>query len=168
MIGRQALAREAGLGEGAARTVLKKLRDGGYAEVDASGAHLTGKGRAGYSLLLKELSPIVALRGSGLTVGRKQAAIGVRGRARRLGKGIEQRDSAVLAGATGATTYTIEAGRFVILGESNDCERDFPSKAWRLVREGVHPKNGDAVILCGADDETTAKLGVLSAALTLL
>lgn len=168
MIGRQALAKEAGLGEGAARTVLKKLRAGGYAEVIASGAQLTRRGSASYSLLLEQLSPIVSLESSRLSMGKRQAAVGVRGGARRLGSGIGQRDSAIMVGAAGATTYAIKGGKFTIPGESSDCERDFPSEAWKVVRKGVAPRNGDAVILCGAHDELTAKLGALSAALSLL
>jgi len=168
MIGRQALAREAGIGEGAVRTVLKKLRDGQYAQVNASGCHLTTRGKAAYSLLRRKLSPFVPADNSRFTVGSRQAAIRVKGGARRLGSGIEQRDSAILVGAAGATTYAIKGSKFTIPGGSVDCEKEFPSRAWKLLRKEVAPKDGDAVILCGAEDGITAKLGALSAALTLL
>jgi hypothetical protein len=167
-IGRQALAREAGLGDGAVRTVLKRLRDGGYAEVDATGSHLTARGRAAYSLLRRKLSPVISLDGSELTVGSRQVAVGVRGGARRLGTGIQQRDSAIIVGAAGATTYAMKGARFTIPGSSADCEKEFPSEAWKLLRRQIAPRDGDAVILCGAQDELKAKLGALSAALTLL
>lgn len=167
-IGRQALARETGLGQGAIRTVLKKLRDGGYAEVNASGSRLTKRGRAAYSLLRAKLSPIVSLDASKLTVGTRQAAVGIRGGARRLESGIQQRDSAILVGADGATTYAVKDSKFVIPRGSADCEKDFPSEAWGIMRRKVAPKNGDAVVLCGARDDLTAELGALSAALTLL
>jgi len=166
-IGRQALARDAGLGEGATRTVIKRLRIGGYAEVNASGAYLTRKGKRLLASLRGRLLPLVALENSKLTVGEEQMAAGVR-RGRPLGNGIPQRDSAIMAGATGATTYFIRGSRFTIPGGSRDCEKDFPSNAWKLLKNKLVPKDGDIIIVCGAPDSLRAKLGALSAALTLL
>jgi hypothetical protein len=168
MIGRQALAREAGMGEGATRTVLKRLRNGGYVEVNASGASLTKKGTRLLTLLRNRLLPLVALENSKLTVGKEQAAVGVRASGRRLGNGIPQRDSAIMVGATGATTYAIRGSRFTVPGGSADCEKDFPASTWKLLRKKLLPKDGDVVIVCGAQDSLRAKLGALSAALTLL
>ena len=82
--------------------------------------------------------------------------------------GIEQRDSAIRLNAAGATTYVIRAGKIAIPGGSTDCEKDFPSRVWSTLRAELRPKDGDAVIVCGARDETTAKLGALSAAVALL
>ena len=168
LIGRQALAREAGLGEGAARTVLKRLREGGYVEVNASGAYLSKKGKGLLMILRGRLLPLVHLERSRLTVGNEQSAVGVRGGGRRLGNGILQRDSAIMVGATGATTYSIRGSKFTIPGESTDCEKDYPSTVWKLLRKKLVPKGGDVVIVCGAEEELKARLGALSAALTLL
>ncbi len=167
-IGRQALAREAGLGEGAVRTVLKKLRDDGYAEVNASGCQLTVRGRRLHSTLGKKLSAIMSFDRTQLTVGGSQAAVAVRGAARTVRSGIQQRDSAIMVGAAGATTYAIKGGKFTIPGGASDCEKEFPNLVWKVLRDKLSPRNGDAVVLCGADDSMTAKLGALSAALTLL
>ena len=167
-IGRGALAREAGLGEGATRTVLKRMRDGGYANADASGCHLTPRGTEVYLTLKRKLSGPLRLEGSRLTVGRVQAAVAVRDAARAVRRGIEQRDSAVMAGAAGATTYVVRGGRFAMPAGSSDCEADFPSPAWARLRSELGPQEGDVVILCGSSDERGAALGALSAALTLI
>jgi len=82
--------------------------------------------------------------------------------------GIEQRDSAIRVGAQGATTYAIVRGKFAIPGGSPDCEEDFPGAVWSDLRTELSPREGDALILCGAATGTLAKLGALSAALTLL
>jgi len=168
MIGRQALAREAGLGEGAVRTVLGKLREEGLTEVDASGAHLTKRGTELLSTIFARLTPIVMLSVSPIAMGKTQAAVGVRRAARRVGSGIQQRDSAIMEGAAGATTIIVRGSKFGMPGGSGDCEAEFPSPAWRLLRNQIAPRTGDAVILCGAEDEIRAKLGVIAAALTLL
>jgi len=153
LIGRQALAREAGLGEGAARTVLRRLRDGGYVDVNASGAFLTEKGKGVLLSLQSKLLPIVALEKSRLTMGNEQAAVGVRGGGRSLGNGIAQRDSAIMVGASGATSYVIRGSNFTVPGGSTDCEKDFPTGAWKLLRKRLAPKDGDVVIVCGAQDQ---------------
>jgi len=168
LIGRKLLAVRSGLGEGAVRTVLKKLREGGYADANASGCYLTSGGRKVYAVLSKELSVLVPLEGSKLTVGSSQVALVVRGAGRKVRTGIEQRDSAIMVGASGATTYVLRRGKFTIPGGSSDCEKDFPGSAWGVLRRGLKPKGGDAMILCGAEDRTNAQLGALSAALTLL
>lgn len=150
------------------RTVLRKLTGAGYVETNALGCHMTASGKRSYSSISRMISPPVPLHGSKLTVGESQVAILVRSLKNSLASGIEQRDSAIRIGAAGATTYVIKAGKFSIPGGSNDCEKDFPSKSWSILRAELNPKDSEVVILCGAGDETTAKLGALSAALTLL
>jgi predicted transcriptional regulator len=167
-IGRHSLAVRVGLGEGAVRTVLKRLREEGLADADASGCHLTKGGQKVYSSLSKKLSPLAAIEGSRLTMGASQVAVSVSGGGETVRSGIEQRDSAIGVGAAGATTYVVRGSRFTVPGGSDDCESDFPSRAWAALRKQLKPRSGDAVILCGSDREETARLGALSAALTLL
>lgn len=167
-IGRQALAERSGLGDGAIRTVLKKLREGGYADADASGCHLSRSGQKVYDDVMTRLSSVVDLEGTNLTMGSAQAALCVRNAGKAVGSGIEQRDSAIAVGAKGATTYVIKGGKFTVPGGPSDCEKDFPSSAWAAIRAKLEPKSGDAVILCGAATTTVATLGALAAALILL
>jgi len=167
-IGRQTLAQESGLGEGSTRTILRRLTDEGYVRTSTGGAELTKKGKSLFSSVKKSLSELVRAGDTQLTLGDSHVAIAVRGGGGRVKYGIEQRDSAIKVGASGATTYIMSSGRFAIPNGSTDCEKDFPSKSWAVLRESLSPRSGDAVILCGASDETTAKLGALAAAATLL
>ncbi len=167
-IGRQALAARSGLGEGATRTVLKRLREEGYADANASGCYLTQAGERVYIDLAKKLSNVVTISRFQLTMGASQASLTVRGGGKSVKSGIEQRDSAIKVGATGATTYVIKSGRFTIPGGSSDCEKDFPNRAWATLRKELGPEDGDSVIVCSSEEETIARLGALSAAITLL
>lgn len=167
-VGRQALAVEIGLGEGAIRTIIKKLKHEGYLRTGASGCSLTKKGAGLYRQLRSTISKSLLLDSTPLTVGSKQVAILIRGAVKKVRGGIEQRDAAVKAGASGATTYTLIRSKFQISGGSEDCERDFPSAAWEKLRKALRPHNGDIVILCGSRDYKTSEVGALSAALTLL
>lgn len=167
-IGRQTLSVRSGLNEGPVRTVIKKLREDGYAETNASGCHLTGRGKTAYEALRGKLSLFATLEGTKLTIGDYQVAMAVRGGGRYVQSGLEQRDSAIRLKASGATTFVIREAHFTVPGGSADSEKEYPSKAWGVLREALQPKNGDAVVVCGARDEITARLGALSAALTLV
>ena len=167
-IGRQALSENTGLGQGSIRTILKDLRRAGYLASDIQGCHLTEAGSRLYAEIARRLVGPLSLKATSLTVGSTQSAILIRSTGSPIGIGIEQRDSAVRVGADGATTYVIRSGKFNIPGGSKDCEKDYPGFVWSTLRKGLEPKNGDAVIVCGASDGNTARLGVLSAALTLL
>jgi len=167
IIGRQTLAVRSGLTEGPIRTILKKLREEGYAEANASGCYLTTAGKRVYGSLRSRLTEFLPIEGSELTVGDFQLGLVVRGGGKAVKTGLEQRDSAIQLRAAGATTFVFKDGKFAVPGGSDDCEREFPSKAWAVLKKKFKPRNGDAVIVSGAEDETTAKLGALSAALTL-
>jgi DNA-binding MarR family transcriptional regulator len=167
-IGRQSLARGSGVGEGSVRTILKKMRQAGLIRVDPAGIVLTDKGRSMYQAILAKITAPVTLPGSTLAVGKLQAAIAVRSPKGSVTNGIQQRDASIKAGADGATSLVIQSGKFAMPGGSSDCERDFASPTWATLRQELKPRDGDAVIVCGAKDETTAKLGALAAALTLV
>jgi predicted transcriptional regulator len=166
-IGRQALSESTGLGQGSIRTILKSLRREGYLLSDAYGCHLTESGKQLYAKVTRKLAGPIALGNSTLTVGTFQSAILIRS-SEGVGIGIEQRDSAVREGADGATTFIVKHGKFTIPGGSIDCEKDYPGPAWLTLRKELKPSNGDAVIVSGAYNEATAKLGGLAAAITLL
>lgn len=168
MVGRGALAKQSGLGDGAIRTLIKRLKDEGYITVKPAGCTLTAKGADAYSELRRRLPRIVRLSHTSLTLGSEQVALLVKGRAEWVKSGIEQRDAAIKAGAEGATTYVIRASRFQIPGASSDCEKDFPGPAWPVLRGELKPVNGDAVIVCGSGDQQTSLVASVSSALTLL
>lgn len=167
-VGRQTLAARSGVGEGAIRTILGKLRNRGYVGAVRAGCFLTPSGRRLADSMDASLSLLESFPRSELSMGENQAALVLRGAGGRVHSGIEQRDSAVGIGASGATTYVIRSGRFIIPGGSSDCEKEFPSRAWPVLKNELKPKNGDVVILCGAVTEVSARLGALAAAITLL
>jgi predicted transcriptional regulator len=168
LIGRHALAKEVGIGEGAVRTIIKKLKQAGYLTTTASGCTLTSRGERLF-LETKALLPhVLSIPHTDLTVGNEQTAVLVRGAASRVGDGIEQRDEAVKAGADGATTFVILDSKFRIPRASQDCESDYPGRVWALLREKLRPGNGDVMIISGAGTTDLSKVGAISAALTLI
>jgi len=167
-VGRGALAKQSGLGEGATRTVLRRLKEKGYVDTIKSGCFLTPAGKLACKSIASWATDVVTVPRSELTMGEHQTAVALKGAGGSMRLGIEQRDSAIRVGAAAATTYIIQSGRFTIPGGSTNCEKDFPSTTWSFLKKSLAPKNNDVVILCGAQDEVSARLGALAAAITLL
>jgi len=167
-LGRHALSSEVGLGEGAVRTVIKWLKADNFIAIDSSGCRLTPKGKRVYAELKRLIPKVLLLPRTELTVGKIQTALLVRKSSGRVRSGLEQRDSSIRAGASGATTYVFKNSRFEVPGSSRDAEKDFPTEAWAKLRQGLEPENGDVVIVCGSDEKQTSLIGAITAALTLL
>jgi hypothetical protein len=167
-IGRHALAREAGLGEGAVRTVIKWLKEDDYITVEPNGCQLTTKGKQAYAELKRVMPKTLELPKTSLTVGGAQVAVLIKGKSDRVSNGIEQRDSSVRAGAAGATTYVVKDSKFRMPGSSVDCEKAFPNRVWAKLRSELKPEDGDVVIICGSNDMHASLIGAIDAALTLL
>lgn len=167
-IGRHKLAIETGLGEGAVRTVIKWLKEGGYIRTLSNGCKLTEKGEKAYSELNGLMPTTLELSRTSVSVGKEQVAVLVKKRAGLVKSGIEQRDSSIKAGAEGAATYLVRNSKIQVPGSSLDAEKDFPSEAWKKLKAGLDPENGDVIIVCGSDDRRTSVIGAISAALTLL
>jgi len=103
-IGRIELSRTLGLGEGAVRTIIKHLSSSGIVDPAKEGCLLTQRGVALYRSLRSKLSEIRPVNAKQLALDRASAAILIRNSSAAVRRGIEQRDAAIRAGATGACT----------------------------------------------------------------
>ena len=162
-VGRQQLARELRLGEGTARTLVRRLRGEGLLEVSRGGMTLSGSGRR----ILSDVTILMAyaeVQEAVVTVGPRNYAVLVRGAADHIRLGVEQRDAALMAGAGGATTLLYDCAQFHM--PSSEVELD-PSLNRYLV-DRLKPENGDVVIIGTAEDLTSAEIGARTAALELL
>jgi hypothetical protein len=161
-IGRAALGTRLGLGEGVVRTLTKHLLGEGLIEVSTRGIATSKKGEK----TLKEIHSIIAAGGeapkSGDAVGAFNYAVLVRGGARAVRHGLEQRDAALLAGAEGATTIVYRSGGSTIPGMGRG-----PAQEFAVFIESLAPIEGDAIVIGTAANLIDAETGAYSAALTL-
>ncbi len=162
-IGRQRLAARVGIGEGSMRTVLSILAKEKLIRVKKPGAYLSAKGRRRLDTVGIAVAEVVAGK---LTVGPVDAAAHVKGQASKIGKGIEQRDEAIKAGAMGATTIICKGKKLVALADV-ELDTDYPDVAGQL-RSSFVLEPGDVIIISTAADSPTAENGAISAAFSLL
>jgi len=88
----------------------------------------------------------------------------IRGAASKVKGGIEQRDAAIIAGATGATTLVLDDGGLRMPG----MEEPLAESVRSLIMEELGPSPGDAIIIGSSDEPILAEMAAKSAALKLL
>jgi hypothetical protein len=162
-IGRQQLSRELGLGEGTIRTLVGRMKALGLIETSRGGMRLTGDGEA----ILEALGDLFwgcGLTTLPITVGPINYAVLIRGAASKVKSGIEQRDAAIIAGASGATTLVLDDEGLRMPG----MEEPMDESVRDLILEELGPSLGDAMIIGSSDDPILAEMAAKSAALKLL
>jgi hypothetical protein len=161
-IGRAALGKRLGLGEGVIRTLTKHMLAEGLVDVSTQGISASKKGEK----VLREIRAIVSAGAEAPktddAVGSYNYALLVKGGASRVRYGLEQRDAALLAGAEGATTITYKGGRGTIPGMDRG-----PSPELAAFIEKLAPLEGDTIIVGTGVTAIDAETGAYSAALTL-
>jgi hypothetical protein len=165
-VGRGRLGSLVGLGQGEVRTLIKRMKENDLILIQPDGCRLSRKGEREFLKLKEKIPWSSRVEAKSLGIGDECAAVLVRGAGKNVRKGIEQRDAAVRVGANGAFTALFAKGRFTIPGEGTDSEKDGPRALWSAARS-AGPREGDILIVVGADSEEAAELGTLAAALTL-
>lgn len=107
--GRERLASELGITVGAARNLITMLQDRGSLTVSPRGVTLTPGGEEVLDRLGLVHAPIAA---GDLTIGRSDHALRLAGHAGAVTSGMRQRDVALMAGASGATTLVSGDGHW--------------------------------------------------------
>lgn len=166
-IGRSKLAKELGVGEGAMRTMIKRLKDAGLVTISKLGCVLTSKGLKLWNEYNTVLRRKVEIGKIELTLADYNFAILVKNRGHKVKSGMEQRDAAIMVGAKGATTVMFKGKRLIIPSVSDDVAKNFPKAANQMVRL-LQPEENDVIVVGSADSLVRAEYGALAAAWTLV
>jgi predicted transcriptional regulator len=162
-IGRKQLSEILNLGEGVVRTIVKRLIEEDLVSTSRLGMELTSKG---ISLVIDIGRNIygVEFPQTELTVSQANYAVLIRNGSIAVSTGLHQRDTALLAGAKGATTLVFKGNRLKIPGVGTRISEDIQS----MIKNKLNPSDGDAIIIGSADKLLHAEIGAYSAALKLL
>ena len=167
-VGRIRLSKELGLGEGATRTLVKHLKNEGIIEVSRYGIVLSEYGKKLFSDLRSSISEGVEVPPSSLTVGPFNMAVLVRDVARAVKRGVEQRDTAIKAGALGATTLIFSRNKLTMPSvEEEDIFKGIPSIREVLLSR-LCPKENDVILIGSGENKRIAEIGAKMAAFELL
>jgi hypothetical protein len=167
-VGRLKLSKELQLGEGAARTLVKHLKNERLIEISKLGITLSEYGKRVFSDLRAVLSEQIEVPSSLLTVGLFNVAVLVRGRANAVKYGLEQRDVAIMAGAKGATTLVFSKNKLTMPSAREEDVFKGNLTIRNLLLSKLNPKEGDVIIIGSADEKIRAEFGAKMAAIQLL
>lgn len=162
-IGRKQLSETLNLGEGMVRTIVKRLIEEGLVSTSRQGMELTPKG---ISLVIDLGRNIygVEFPQTDLTVSQANYAVLIRNGSAAVRTGVDQRDTALLAGAKGATTLVCKDDGLIMPGVGTIITEDIQS----MIKKKLTPSKGDAVIIGSADNLLLAEIGAYSAGLKLI
>ncbi len=145
------------------RTIIEYLRELDMIDVRQTGVKITRHGNA----FLSELPIKMANIGQGsIAVGKECVAVQMSNNGDKIRMGVEQRDSAIMAGAEGATTLVVRDGKLIVPPDYVIDEQD-PALA-KLLRSTFNVREGDAIIIGTASTVSKAEDGALAAAFDLL
>ncbi len=168
-IGRIELSRRLGIGEGAIRTIIKHLIQANMIAIEKDGCVLKKHGTPLYNSLRSKVSEVHVIDARQLALDKVSAAVSIKGAGRLVRRGIEQRDAAIKAGATGACTLVLQGREFLMpMGGSEDWRISNDDSLFQNLKNSLSPKTGDVVVISSAPDKVLAEQGAMAAALTLV
>jgi len=168
-IGRIELSRRLCLGEGAVRTIIKHLSARNFVDPAKEGCVLTQRGMALYKSLRSKLSEIHPVNARQLALDRASAGVLIRNSSAVVRRGIEQRDAAIRAGASGACVLVYRSGKLIMpMKERGEWTLGSHDLLFEDLRKLFAPREGDVITIVSAPNIGLAEHCSMAAALTLL
>jgi predicted transcriptional regulator len=166
-IGRNKLAEKLNVGEGAIRTIISRLKDGGLIVTSKEGCRLTDKGADIWEKIEEIFPKRVEIERTPLTTAEYNYAFLVKNSGHKVKSGIEQRDAAIMGGARRAVVIVSKNGHLMIESVSKSIEDDFPEASNKIFKD-LKPEENDVIVIAGADSPLKAKRGAFAASWVLL
>ncbi len=166
-VSRADFCKELQMGEGAVKTMILHLKKESMVDSTKSGTFLTSRGKNFVNRLLEIIPLECQIKKCSIARGRFNHAILLKRYAFATKSGMEQRDHAILYGATAATTLLCKENHLVFPNETVDCLRNDP-KTKNAISTNIHPENGDMIIIASADDPFVAEIAAKNSALWTL
>lgn len=166
-VGRNKLAEKLEVGDGAIRTIINRLKSGGFIVTSKAGCSLTTKGYELWCKFEKIFPQRIEFPKTELTLGEHSFAFLVQNVGNKVKSGIEQRDAAIIAGARSASVIVLKKKHFTIQSVSENLQKDYP-KAVEVILKNFSPKDNDAIVVAEGSSTMKAMSGAFSASWSLI
>ena len=167
-ISRATFCKEIHLGEGAVKTLISHLKEYGIVSSIKSGTFLTKKGIKFASKFYSAIPSQGFLKKCDITTGKYNYAILLKKNSvLKIGNGMQQRDYAILYGASDSLTLIYKNNEFVFSGDNMVCFTGESETKNKLI-ELLKPKNEDIVIITSSDDKFVTEISAINTALWTL
>ncbi|MFW9801421.1 MAG: DUF4443 domain-containing protein [Candidatus Thorarchaeota archaeon] len=170
-LGRYELCQNLSVGEGSARTLLKRLTESGYISPEGKqGQRLTDRGQELFDEISREVPIGLFLDAPALVMYKSAYANLVRKKGDDVKDGIRQRDEAIIQGggydSAGATTLIMRNGSIVLPPDDFHTLIEYERETL-LILESLRPEENDVIIIGSADDPNLAREVSMAAVMTL-
>jgi len=161
---RALLAEKLNLGEGSIKTLVKHLKMHGLVETSNAGMWMTEKGIKVFTKLNQSIPKEMDVPKCSIAVEKYNHVVLVKDIESEIGSGVEQRDTAIRMGASGATTLLFNDGKFFMPGRNQDSLKTDPQIRQSILSK-LQPVDGDVIIIGSADNKKVAELATINTAL---
>lgn len=159
-VGRKSLSMQLGIGEGSTRTILNIFSEQDIVRINKNGILLTEQG----DKVKKEVFLDVRSISLGdLTIGKFDCAVRIPRAAKKVIYGCEERDTAIKAGATGATTLVCVNNTLIFPGSDYPVQTEIEN----IIKKEFRMKNEDVFVIGTAGTSENAEIGAVTAALSI-
>jgi len=169
-LGRYELCDKMSIGEGSARTLLKRLTEADYIEPEGKqGQRLTISGQRLFDEIIRDVPRGLMLDVKQLVMYDYAYANLVKGKASLVTDGVRQRDEAIIQGGygkAGASTLVQKNVRLVMPPDDFHVLLAYEAETV-LIIESLRPEDNDVVIIGSADDPKLAREVSMAAVMTL-
>jgi len=169
-LGRYELCDKMSIGEGSARTLLKRLTESDYIEPEGKqGQRLTISGQRLFDEIIRDVPRGLMLDVKQLVMYDYAYANLVKGKASLVTDGVRQRDEAIIQGGygkAGASTLVQKNVRLVMPPDDFHVLLAYEAETV-LIIESLRPEDNDVVIIGSADDSKLAREVSMAAVMTL-
>ncbi|RDJ31248.1 MAG: DUF4443 domain-containing protein [Crenarchaeota archaeon] len=155
------------LGEGAVKTLILHLKEAGLVDSTKSGTYLTPKGDTFVSKILAEIPAECTITKNKILKSNHNHVILLRNYAGAIKTGMEQRDYAILYGASGVITLIYSNEKFVFPNEAKEFFTEESELKQELVKK-LKPQENDVIIIATASDAFVAEVSAKNSALSTI
>ncbi len=167
-VSRSMFCKEIHLGEGAVKTLISHLKEYGIVSSIKSGTFLTKKGIKFAAEFYNALPSQGFLKKCAITNGKYNYTILLKKNyISKIGNGMQQRDYAILYGASDSLTLIFKNNEFVFPGDHRICFADEHKTKNDLI-DILNPEDEDMVIITSSEDKFVAEISAINTALWTL
>ena len=167
-ISRATFCKEIHLGEGAVKTLISHLKEYGIVSSIKSGTFLTKKGIKFATKFCNAIPSQGFLKKCDMTKGKYNYAILLKKKyISKIGNGMQQRDYAIMYGASDSLTLIYKNEEFTFSGDQMACFTEEAETKDMLIGM-LEPENEDIVIITSSDDKFVTEISAINTALWTL
>lgn len=166
-VSRTKFCKELYLGEGAVKTLIRRLKEGNLVNTTKAGTYLTPNGKKIAGFFEKTIPYEYHIQSSKTVTKKHNHAILLRGYANSIKTGIEQRDYAILYGSEECLTLLYKNENFIFPSDDKEALYD-DVKTKMLIKKNLHPKEGDVIIISSSRDSFVAEVSAKNSALSTM